>query len=237
MRNSYLNTEYTHSPIFGTKSMLEKKSFFGSKMMDIEDEFIVDQQTIVFKEDPITKEQTTAGVGTEVVNNNYNFDVLKSNHHTINFNSKQTETERIELTSWEIILDVDTILEDYLFSKIKQSRAFLDVYNSMTKDSNTDLAIRSYIKLNLLKRIRVKKINFYVQNFAIIDNPTLLKYNPRYNLQVKLNAISKTGDSKLDNVQIDRNIIDDTLIIIYNQKKNALQFKFDYYFDIVFEKI
>lgn len=237
MRTSFLNSEFIQVPTYGTMSMLEKRSFFGSKMMDIEDEILVDQQTIVFKEDPNTKEQTTAGAGSEVNNTSYNFDVLKSNYHTITFNSKQTQEERIELTSWELVLDVDALLEDYLFAKIKQARAFLDVYNSFTKDHNVDLAIRSYIVQNLMKRIEVKRINFYVQNFAIIDNPALLKYDPKYNLQVKLNAITKTGDAKLDNVQIDKNLVDNTLIVIYNQKKNALQYKFDYYFDVVFGKI
>lgn len=237
MRTSYLNTEFLQLPTFGTMSMLEKRSFFGSKMMDIEDEILVDQQTIIFKEDPNTKEQTTAGAGSEVTNTTYNFDTLKSDYHTIDFNSKQSTSERVELTSWEIVLDADSLLEDYLFARIKQARSFLDVYNNKTRDHNVDLAIRSYINQNLMKRIEVKKINFYVQNFAIIDNPALLKYDPKYNLQVKLNTSLKVGDSKLDNVQIDRNLIDNTLIIIYNQKKNALQFKFDYYFDVVFGKI
>ena len=218
-------------------SMLEKRSFFGSKMMDIEDEILIDQQTIIFKEDANSKEQTTVGAGTEIANTAYNFDVLKSNYHTINFNSKQTEAERLELTSWEIVLDADILLEDYLFARIKQSRAFLDVYNNMTRDNSVDLAIRSYITKNLMKRIKIKGINFYAQDFAIIDNPSLLKYDPKYNLQVKLNALTKTGGARLDSVQIDRNLVDNTLIIIYNQKKNSLQFKFDYYFDVVFEKI
>lgn len=237
MRKNYLGTEFLQVPTFGTLSMLEKKSMFGSKMMDIEDEFIVDQQTVIFKEDASTHEQTTLGAGSEVTNSNYNFDLLKNNYHEIDFNPKQNPNERDELTSWQIILNVDTLLEDYLFSKIKQARSFVDVLNSQTKDTSADLAIRSYIRLNLLNRIEVKKINFYVQNFFLLDNPFLLKYDPKYDLQVKLNAIANIDDAKLDNVQMDRNIVDNTLLIVYNQKKNGLQYKFNYYFDVVFGKI
>jgi len=237
MRKNYLGTEFIQSPTFGTMSMLEKRSIFGSKMMDIEDEIVIDQQTVTFKEDSTTHQQTTIGSGSETVNSNYNFDILKKDYHTIGFNPKQNPNERAELTSWQLILDVDKLLEDYLFSKIKQARSFLDVLNAQTRENSVDLAIRSYIRLNLLKRIEVKSVNFYVQNFFLLENPSLLKYDPKYNLQVKLDAIAKINDAKLDNVQMDRNIIDNTLNIIYNQKKSGLQYKFDYYFDVVFGKI
>ena len=237
MKESYISAEFLKIPINGTFSMLEKRSFFGSKMMDIEDLFNIDQSAIVFKEELTTHQQTAIGIGSESNNTNYNFDLLKSQYHSIIINPKQSEQLKKELTSWQLVLNSNALLSDYLFAKIKQARAFENVLNTYTSANSVDLAIREYIKLNLLSRIEIKKIDFYVQYFSLLENASLLKYSPTYNLSVKTNALTNTSGAYKDSIQIDRNITDDTYIIIYNQKRNALQYKFDYYFDVTFGKI
>lgn len=237
MKESYISAEFLKIPTNGTFSMLEKRSFFGSKMMDIEDIFNIDQSSIVFKEEVNTHQQTTVGFGSEINNNNYNFDLLKGKYHSIIINPKQTEVLKKELTSWQLVLNADDLLSDYLFAKIKQARSFENVLNVNTSANSVDLAIREYIKLNLLRRIEIKNIDFYVQYFSLFENPALLKYSPKYDLNVKINAISNNFGAYKDNIQIDKNIIDNTYVIIYNQKRNALQYKFDYYFDVTFGKI
>ena len=37
MKRSYISPEVNYKPYRGTNNMLEERSFFGSKMMDIED--------------------------------------------------------------------------------------------------------------------------------------------------------------------------------------------------------
>ena len=48
MRRTYISPEFTYNLIDGSFNMKEESSFFGSKMMDIDDEIFVGPQSIVY---------------------------------------------------------------------------------------------------------------------------------------------------------------------------------------------
>jgi hypothetical protein len=236
MKRTYISDEFNFVPKHGTFLMHEKRSFFGSKMMDIEDLFTITELSIPFKEDSILHQQTSTNI--ENINNIYNFDVLKKSAHTIQLAPQQPELQRVELPSWQLIIDTDSLLENYLFAKIKEARTFEDVLNNQTRKASVDIAIKEYISINLMNRIKVKTVKMYARYYSLLDNPNLLRYDVKYDLTVKTAALNNIIDANaIDNIQIDKSLIDDTTIVIYKQTKNALLFKFDYYYDVVYEKI
>ena len=46
MRRTYISPEFDYKPIFGTMNMLEQSSFFGSKMLEIEDKIDIKNENI-----------------------------------------------------------------------------------------------------------------------------------------------------------------------------------------------
>jgi hypothetical protein len=48
MRRSYISPEFEYNRVFGTLNMKEESSFFGSKMLEIEDSLELHNQGIVY---------------------------------------------------------------------------------------------------------------------------------------------------------------------------------------------
>ena len=48
MRRNYISDEFKSNIVNGTLTMVEKSSFFGSKMMSIDDEILVDSSNIIY---------------------------------------------------------------------------------------------------------------------------------------------------------------------------------------------
>ena len=48
MRRSYISPEFKYDKVFGTYNMLEQSSFFGSKMLEIEDTISISNQSILY---------------------------------------------------------------------------------------------------------------------------------------------------------------------------------------------
>lgn len=225
---SYISKEFDSVLIPGTYNMKEQKSFFGSKMMDLEDYIIIDEKSITFLEE--TNGEQTSGGGTETLNTYFDFNVLKNNNHSINQTKLQTDLQRKEITKWTIDIDSEKLLIDYLYSKIKNARTFENVLNINTNSKNVNIAIKDYIKFNLLDRYEISDVKFYARYYLLEDNPEMNLYEPLYNLSAKdnnyfTNDISLTGSIENNDLKIE-----------YTQSKNSLDYKFDYYFDLIFTR-
>jgi len=235
-KSTYLADEFVYNSIFGTFNMKEKKSFFGSKGMDIEDQILINESSVTFFEDPATGEQSSTG-GTETLNTDYNFNVLKNEYHTIEQKKLQTELEREEITKWVIKLDAQKLLKDYLFSSIKNARTFENIENENTLPNKVNLAVQSYIDFNLLDRYEIERIDFYVQYFLIEDDPSLKRYDPLYSLNVKQNKIANIGNAQqTTDISVTGSTENNDIEIEYTQTKNSLDYKYDYYFDVIFRR-
>jgi len=233
---SYLAPEFTYNNIYGTFNMREQKSFFGSKAMDIEDSIIINESSITFNEDSTTGEQNILGSG-ETLNTDFNFNNLKEVYHTIEQKKLQTSLERDEITKWVINVDIQQLLKDYLYASIKSARTFVDIVNENTRTNSVNLAIENYINFNLSDRYVIDRVDFYVQYFLIEDDPSLKRYDPLYSLNVKQNKISNIGNAQqTTDINITGSIENNNIEIEYTQTKNSLDYKYDYYFDIVFKR-
>ena len=50
MKNDLIITRFKSEPIIGTKSYYEPRTFFGSKMINVENTIIIDEKTIQYSE-------------------------------------------------------------------------------------------------------------------------------------------------------------------------------------------
>jgi len=242
MKGDLILKRYETEPVIGTKQLKDITMFFGGKMFDIEDEIIVNDDSIEY----------SYFVDTNLKNTGYQFlfdaDILlnetvfsmnlfdiKNTYHTISL-LQQTKKDLQYNSKWQLEINLKTILENYIFAKIRESRAFkcisyLDVAN---KDINSTLF--EYIRRNLIGRYYFTGLDFYVQYFDISETdvfiPAILKYEPIFDSSVE-SDVNKI--SNLNIISSTKNI--DKIIVNYNQIYPATNYKFDYYFNINFKKI
>ena len=48
MRRSYISPEYQNRAVYGTLNMVEESTFFGAKMLEVEDSISIDNQDIIY---------------------------------------------------------------------------------------------------------------------------------------------------------------------------------------------
>jgi len=238
MKSNLMLIKFITTPEKGTYEMKETKSFFGSKMMDIEDNLIIDDKSIQYSQRPTDGFQyydnTVVGVNETVYVTSCN-DVKRDNHIVTLL--QQTETNLNNNTRWQYNIDIRSILKLYLYSKIKESRTFRAIRTSDLLNQNIDNAVYDYISDNIIDRFKLDSINFYVlyENIATSQtnvSGTKLKFNPSWDFNIR----------NSNNLVNDINIISDTtnlnpLIFNYNQIKPSTDYRYNYYFDLFYSKI
>jgi hypothetical protein len=253
MKENLILKKFKKENVNGTFNLLEDKTFFGTKVMEIEN--FIDVKNIgiqyfqyfynIIDINDLTEVEKAKNNGyqyneiNEFLESFFLLDVvdLKLNNHTII--NQSTSTLNQFNTKWTIDINIKNILTQYLFAKIKERRTFKSIRyeNLLNKDIND--SIINYIELNLLDRIKFDSLTFYVKYTDISDNSifgneTLKQFDPIFK-------------SDIDNIEnIDNNInvqVNDfidplsNVSINYLQKKSSSQYKFDYYFDIHYVKI
>jgi hypothetical protein len=96
--------------------------------------------------------------------------------------------------------------------------------------ANTDTAIKSYINYNILNRYRYKSIEFYV-NYVDLRNQNTLRYKNNWDK----NSINTSN--LLTKLQTETEFDESSIKVTFNQEKPSSTYRFDYYFNILFEKI
>lgn len=253
MKEDLILKRFKKELVNGTFNLLEEETFFGSKIMELEDEIIIDDKSVqyfqYFFNAPVgdTTGQTLAK------NNGYQYsqlnklvetfnllDVvdLKYDNHTI---SKATQTSRDEKynTKWVIDVNIRNILKEYIFAKIKERRTFKSISYDKFLSRDINNSIYEYIELNLLDRYSFNYIDFYVRYVDIKHNTiwsdlTLKQFDPQFRSDIEL---PEYIDQSV-NVEIANFIVPiANLKINYFQTKPSTDYKFDYYFNIYFKKI
>ena len=221
-------------PSFGTRTAKEIKSFFGSKLIDIEDNILINNISIQYYDVPDDIGDINEHYQNFVINNMEtrvirSLDDVKFENHTININSNYNNN-----LSWVINIDSKKILRDYLFLRLKESRIFKCIKNENLKNRNIDNYIYDYIDINLLNRYNINYIKFYTEYFSVGENTNKLINDPKFNKNVyyvenEVKNINITTPDYLNNLG--------NVKMIYNQIKLYQEYKFDYYFTIAYKKI
>lgn len=226
MRRSYISPEYYSNNVYGTFNMLEESNFFGSKMLEIEDSILIEDVDIIYYQ-KLNNEQIDFSLESSLESYVYSSSIDKKSNHLLKKDESQSSYQLDKNTKWVLTINWEKILENYLFANIKKSRTFEGVKNEMVISDDVNIAIRKYISLNVLNRYRYKSIELYIDYKDIRSNSTL-KYENDFNNNIK-------KDKLLPRTQVE--VLDNNLKLSFNQEKYSSEYNFDYYFNIIFEKI
>lgn len=229
MRRSYISPEFEYNRVFGTLNMKEESSFFGSKMLEIEDSLELHNQGIVYFQN-LLKEQLDLDV--EKTSNPIIYLVSddKKANHTLVLDDSQNDFQKNGLTKYIITIDLKAILENYLFAILKQYRTFEGVKNSMTTYNDVNFAIEEYIRRNVVNRYKYKTIEVYLK-YRDIRSQNVLRYQNSWNPN-----ITQT-ENLLKKVQTETSYDETSIKVMFTQEKPSDQYSFEYFFNLVFEKL
>lgn len=229
MRRNYISPEYQTKAVYGTLNMLEESTFFGSKMLEIDDIISIDTLDIIYYQNQ-NGEQLDFSIESSFASFIYSSVLDKLNNHTIEIDNSQPKYQLDNNTRWILTIDLKSIITNYLFATLKKYRTFEGVKNDMNIYSNVDSAIYSYINYNILNRYRYKGIKLYV-NYVDLRNQNTLRYNNTWNKNTvsNLNIVNK--------LETETEFDGSSIKITFNQEKPSSIYRFDYFFNILFEKI
>ena len=231
MRRTYISPEFEYSRVYGTFNMKEESSFFGSKMLEIEDILDLNNQSIIYYQNLI-KEQIDLEIETSLSPVVYSLSDDKKNNHTLVLDDNQSESQRNSQTKYVMTIQLRTILENYLFAILKQYRTFEGVRNVMCSNNNVNFSIKEYISKNILDRYKFEKVELYLRYVDLRDQNVRRFINNWYSsddIIVKENLLSK--------IQTETEFDESSVKVLFNQEKSSQQYSFEYYFKLSWVKL
>lgn len=228
MKRNYISPEYKYSNVEGTFNMSEQKGIFGSKMMEIEDEILLDNRDIVYYQN-IIKEQLDLVQENLLAPIIYSIVEDKKSEHKISIDESQTDFEKQKNTRWVLEINIQNVLVNYIYSRIKEARTFEGIKNASTSFNSIDTAIRKYIEVNLLSRYKFMTINLYIK-YNSLKNSGFYRYQNTWNQNITQDV------NKHSKIQVDLNFDKSKMVARFTQEKVATDYNFDYYFDIKYVK-
>ena len=245
MKTTTIIQQYKKEPVIGTKTAKEVKSFFGTNLIDIEDEIIISDISIQYSDVPSTYTpqpnyqyyDLTTLVSEQEVSTLRSLDDIKYENHTIDlYNLNYSNYDNLQ---WNFVVKARNILKEYLFCRLKEARTMKSIRKEQTPKNSINQFIYDYIEYNLLDRYNIQYITFYVQYRNVVDDGNT--FNNNYTIK---NPTFNKISYKTENIVKDVKIITTDYLnnlgnvnMTYNQIKNAIQYTFDYYFVIDYKKI
>jgi len=229
MRRSYISPEYQTKAVYGTLNMLEESTFFGAKMLEIEDSISIDTLDIIYYQNQ-NGEQLDFSIESSLASIVYSSSLDKQNNHTLVLDPAQPKYQLDNNTRWILTIDLETIITNYLFATLKKYRTFEGIKSDMNIYSNVDTAIKSYINYNILSRYKFKGIQLYV-NYIDLRNQNVLRYKNEWSKNIINNS------NLLTKLQTETEFDQSSIKVTFNQEKPSSTYRFDYFFNILFEKI
>jgi hypothetical protein len=229
MRRSYISPEYTESSIYGTFNMIEESNFFGAKMLEVEDTINISNQNIIYYQKS-TGEQIDISIESSLPSQVYSASDNMKSRQSIIMDPTQLGYQKEGNTKWVITVDLKNILVDYLFAVMKRYRTFESISNNLTRTNDVNTAIRQYISSNVLNRYKFSKLDLYI-SYKDLMQQNVLRYKNTWNP----NAVSDAH--LLKKAQKDLSFDESELKIFFSQERSSSQYNFEYYFNILFEKI
>jgi len=229
MRRTYISPEYQNRAVYGTLNMVEESTFFGAKMLEIEDTISIDNQDIIYYQ-KLNGEQLDFSIESSLSSIVYSSSTNKLNNHTLELDTTQPKYQLDNNTRWILTIDLKTIITDYLYATLKRYRTFEGVRNEMTMFNDVNVGVRNYIQSNVLNRYKFKSIDLYVR-YQDLRNQSLLRYKNNWDN----NIINPTY--KFIKFQTETEFDESSIRITFNQEKPSNTYSMDYYFNILFEKI
>lgn len=229
MKRTYISPEFDYRPVYGTYTMIDTYSFFGSVMMRVEDKIEILDQNLTFNQLQ-TGEQLDEASELILPQIIYDTSTNKSLNHTLELAVDQTEFQKENSAKWILTIEAKDILRNHFFAILKSSRTFEGLKNEHVLSGNVDQAIFEYINNNILKKYAFKELNLYL-DYVDLCNDDTLQY---------LNAFDQTiVQESLKLSTLEQSVSSDESIITlrFNQAKPAYNFSYKYYFNLYYEKL
>ena len=243
MRRTYISPEFDYSNVYGTFNMKEEATFFGSKMLEIEDSILIDNQNLVYYQ-ALNKEQIDFSIESSLPPVPYSSSSDKRINHKLDMDDSQSSSQKEHNTRYVLTIDLKTIITNYLFATIKTYRTFEGVKNDMTKNKDVDFSIREYIVKNVMDRYKLEKVQLYL-NYVDIQSQSVLRYNNvwaghtdtitgRTAISPDIIGVEKYQQKR---IQTQTEFDESRVIVTFNQDKKSSQYCFDYYYKLFYKKI
>jgi len=226
MKRTYISPEYQYNKVGGLLNMKEHSTFFGSKMMELPNNLYIDNEVISYYQNSANEQIDFANEQRNVPNVVDLNMVKKLNHVMYKDTSVGVDSGYV---TWVVEVDLRKILQEYIFGNIKRSRIFTNVLNPNLLNNDVDLSIRDYIRENIMNRYAFDKVELYVNYVSLSESGRLIGsnvygYNTVKNTQVLNTTLVFNSDYSIMKIQ-------------FKQIQDYKQFGFDYYFNLIFNKI
>lgn len=229
MRRNYISPEFEYNKVHGTLNMIEESSYFGSKMLEIEDRITIASKSIIYYQKS-NHEQLDYTSESKLDPSILDIVAYKANSQKISMDMNQADSQKSDKTKWTLNISLKDILLNYIFGLLKEYRTFEGVSNHMTSYNDVDVAIKNYINNNVLNRYRFKSIDLYLQ-YKDLKGQNILRYNNNFS------QLAETNGTKLNKIEVFTDYNQTLLEVRFNQEKSSSEYSFDYYFNLNFEKI
>lgn len=229
MRRSYISPEFSHNDIYGTFNMVEESNFFGAKMLEIEDFVYIDTQNIIYYQNS-NGEQIDLASEQTLESNVYSASTSKNSYKTLVLDESQTNYVKDNSTRWILTVNLRSILIDFLYAELKRYRTFDGIRNNMTINNDVNSSLKKYITDNVINRYKFTRIDLYVEYKDMRSN-SLFRFKNNWN-----NSAYKP-ENQLKKIQTETQFDGSSIRVMFNQEKPSTIYNFDYYFNILFEKL
>lgn len=229
MRRTYISPEYINKKVYGSFNMVEESNFFSSKMLDIEDTLYVAKQDLIYYQNS-NGEQLNLAIESSIASLVYSSTTDKLNRHSLIIDESQTQYQKDRNTKWILTINLSDILKNYLFASMKKFRSFDGLKNLMTRNGDVNVSLKNYIDFNVVNRYKFSKVDLYI-SYKDLRNQSILRYKNDWNANIDLES------NRVVKIQSETAYDGSSVNLIFNQEKDSSQFAFDYYFNILFEKL
>jgi hypothetical protein len=209
--------------------MLEESNYFGSKMLEIEDTIYIENQNIIYYQQS-SGEQINLSTETSIDSLVYSSPSDKEINHSLVIDDAQTEYQRENSTKWIMNINLDDILSNFLFASLKRYRTFEGMKTSLTRTNDVNTAIREYIDKNVSNRYKLNKVDFYIK-YKDLRSQNVLRFKNTWNPTIGIDS------NRFQKIQTETAFDESSIRLLFNQEQPSTQYSFEYYFNILFEKI
>jgi hypothetical protein len=209
--------------------MTEKSTFFGSKMVYIDDNLDVLNNNLVYYQLP-SGEQLDAKTEMDLPPIVYDSINEKFNNHTLTLDLSQSDFQKNNTCSWVMEINLDQIFKDHVFSTLKKYRTFEGIKNEMVLNSNVNSSIYEYINKNISYRYSFSRFELFIKYINLIESK-VVKYGNKYDFTVEQDS------NKMSRFESNLTYNSSSLTVKFNQEKLASEYAFNYYFNLYYEKI
>ena len=232
MRRTYISPEFEYKKVFGTFNMKEESSFFGSKMLEIEDVLELTSQSLVYYQNS-NSEQLDLDIEKLTLPIVYSVSEDFKENQTLLIDDSQSEFQKNSNTRYTLTINLETILENYLFATLKQYRTFEGVSNTMCYSGDVNFSMKQYILKNVVDRYKFNRVELFL-NYVDLRDQNIRRFNNTWATNPSVVAVES---NKLKNLQTETEYDFSSIKVIFSQEKSSQLFSFEYYFKLYWEKL